>query len=69
VTAAAPAPIVWIAAGPAGSGKTTVERALAHAVGAQLLDADDLHTDANIASMRSGRPLHDDRSGWLAARG
>jgi gluconokinase len=60
--------VVWIVAGPAGSGKTTLGRALADAVDAELVDADDLHSPANIARMRSGRPLdEDDRRAWLAA--
>lgn len=68
MTTPARAPVVWVVAGPAGSGKTTVGRALADAVGAELVDADDLHSDANVAKMRSGRPLDDDdRRAWLAA--
>jgi len=52
--------------GVAGSGKTTLGRALALELGAAFLDADDLHPDANITRMSSGQPLTDDmRWPWL----
>src|SRR4051794_7670812 len=52
--------------GVAGSGKTTVGRALAAALGTRFVDADDLHTPANIAKMRAGVPLdEEDRAPWL----
>jgi gluconokinase len=61
-----PAPSVVIVAGPAGSGKTTIGRALASALGAEFVDADVLHSAASIAKMRSGQPLdEDDRRPWL----
>ena len=54
--------------GVAGSGKTTVGRALADDLGWAFLDADDVHPPANVAKMASGQPLTDeDRAPWLAA--
>lgn len=52
--------------GVAGAGKTTVGRALADALGAAFVDADDLHPAANVARMAAGVPLtDDDRWPWL----
>src|SRR5690606_8823432 len=52
--------------GPSGSGKSTVGAALAEHLGAEFLDADDLHPEHNVAKMRSGIPLEDaDRWPWL----
>lgn len=60
--------IVIVLMGVSGSGKTTVGRALAHAVGGRFFDADDFHSAANVERMRRGRPLTDeDRGPWLAA--
>lgn len=54
--------------GVSGSGKTTVGRQLAAELGAPFVDADDLHSPANIAKMIAGQPLDDaDRAGWLDA--
>jgi gluconokinase len=54
--------------GVAGTGKTTVGRALAHALGWPFRDADEFHPAANIAKMAAGTPLSDaDRQPWLAA--
>jgi len=54
--------------GAAGSGKTTVGRALADGLGWPFVDADDLHSPSNIARMRRGVALTDaDRAPWLAA--
>lgn len=53
--------------GVAGSGKTTVGRALAAELGWKFDDADQHHSPANIAKMRRGTALTDaDRSQWLA---
>jgi len=54
--------------GVAGSGKTTVGRALAESLGWRFTDADDFHPPANVAKMSAGIPLTDeDRAPWLAA--
>ena len=55
-----------IVMGVAGSGKTTVGRALAHALDWPFHDADDYHPQANIDKMAQGVPLDDsDRRPWL----
>lgn len=52
--------------GVSGAGKSTVGRALAGAIDARLVDADDFHPPANVAKMASGRPLDDtDREPWI----
>lgn len=52
--------------GVAGAGKTAVGRALAARLGFEFADADDYHSPANVARMRSGVPLTDeDRAPWL----
>ena len=52
--------------GVAGSGKTTVGRALAARMGFEFADADDYHPAANIEKMANGIPLTDeDRAPWL----
>ena len=54
--------------GPSGSGKSTVAQALAEAVGARFVEADDHHPPANVALMRAGTALTDaDRAAWLDA--
>ncbi|MGD1030176.1 MAG: gluconokinase [Opitutaceae bacterium] len=54
--------------GVAGSGKTTVGRRLAGALGWEFHDADEFHPPGNIAKMSAGIPLDDgDRAPWLAA--
>lgn len=54
--------------GVAGSGKTSVGRALANALGWPFFDADDFHSPENIATMTRGVALTDvDREPWLAA--
>ena len=60
--------MVILVMGVAGSGKTTVGRALATALGWSFRDADDFHPPANVAKMSAGLPLDDtDRAPWLAA--
>ena len=52
--------------GVAASGKTTVGRPLAAALGWRFLDADDFHSARSRAKMRAGQPLTDrDRLPWL----
>ena len=54
--------------GVAGCGKTTVGRAVALALAAPFVDADDLHPPANKARMAQGLPLDCDHRGpWLDA--
>lgn len=54
--------------GVSGSGKTTVGRALANALGWRFADADDYHFAANISKMAAGIALTDeDREPWLQA--
>jgi gluconokinase len=54
--------------GVAGSGKTTIGRALAAALGWEYHEADDFHSAANKEKMGRGLPLDDaDRAPWLAA--
>lgn len=52
--------------GVSGCGKTTLGEALAGALGAAFVDADDLHPPANRAKMAGGEALADaDRWPWL----
>jgi gluconokinase len=54
--------------GVSGTGKTTVGRDLAAALGWSFRDADAFHSAANIAKMSAGIPLEDaDRAPWLQA--
>jgi len=60
--------VVVILMGVAGSGKTTIGRALAAALHLPYVDADDYHSRENIEKMRRGSALNDaDRAPWLAA--
>lgn len=61
-------PVVIIVMGVSGSGKTTIARLLAERLGWQFAEADEFHSAANVAKMRSGTPLTDeDRWPWLAS--
>lgn len=52
--------------GVAGSGKSTIGRALADELGWPYYEADDFHPPENVAKMSSGIPLTDeDRAPWL----
>ena len=54
--------------GVAGTGKSTVARAVADDLDLLMADGDDLHPPANIAKMAAGHPLDDgDRGPWLEA--
>lgn len=56
--------------GVSGAGKTVTGRALAARLGATFLDADELHSPANVAKMAAGEALTDeDRWPWLDAVG
>lgn len=62
--------MIVLVMGVSGSGKSTIGRALADALGADFLEADAFHSGANVAKMKSGVPLEDsDRWPWLAAIG
>jgi gluconokinase len=64
------APPVLVVMGVSGSGKTTVAKPLAEALGWAFEEGDDLHPAANVAKMRAGHPLDDeDRKPWLEAIG
>ena len=56
--------------GVSGSGKSTIGKRVAKALGIPFLDADSLHPEGNVAKMAAGIPLtDDDRWAWLAAVG
>ena len=60
--------MVIVLMGVAGSGKTTVGRALAAQLGWTFRDADEFHPPENVEKMSHGIPLTDnDRRPWLAA--
>ncbi|MBS43056.1 MAG: gluconate kinase [Nocardioides sp.] len=59
-----------VVAGVSGSGKTTVGRALADRLDVPFVDGDDLHPEANVASMAEGVALDDAaRQPWLRSVG
>jgi gluconokinase len=59
--------MVIVLMGVAGSGKTTVGRALAGRLGCPFYDGDDFHPPQNVAKMAAGEPLSDEeRRPWLA---
>jgi carbohydrate kinase (thermoresistant glucokinase family) len=63
-------PAVIVVSGVSGSGKSTVGALLADRLARPFLDADDLHSPANIAKMASGIALtDDDRGPWLDSVG
>lgn len=58
--------VAVVVMGVSGSGKTSVALLVAEAVGGRVVDADDLHPEANVAKMAAGTPLtDDDRWPWL----
>ena len=60
--------MIVILMGVAGSGKTTVGRLLASALGWRFYEGDDFHPHPNIDKMQRGIPLTDaDRWPWLQA--
>ncbi len=57
---------VLVVMGVSGSGKSTVAGLLAHQLGWDLEEGDDLHPASNVAKMSAGIPLSDDdRWPWL----
>lgn len=60
--------MVVVVMGVSGSGKSSVGRALAEALGWPFYDGDDFHPPQNVAKMAAGTPLTDaDRWPWLDA--
>jgi gluconokinase len=52
--------------GVSGSGKTTVAKAISTSTGLRFAEADEFHSEFNVAMMRAGVPLDDaDRWPWL----
>jgi len=59
-------PVILVVMGVSSSGKTTVAKFLADALGCPFREGDDLHPQANVDKMRRGLPLTDaDRAPWL----
>jgi gluconokinase len=59
-------PLVWIAIGVSGSGKTTIGRLFSQWLDCDFLEGDRRHSQANIIKMISQQPLQDeDRRQWL----
>jgi gluconokinase len=59
-------PLALVLIGVSGTGKTTVGKRLAPALGAAFLEGDAYHASTAIATMRAGTPLTDtDRWPWL----
>lgn len=58
--------MIVVLIGVSGSGKTTIGKALAQALSARFVDADDYHSAEHIEQMRRGVALDDaDRAPWL----
>jgi gluconokinase len=61
-------PLRVVVIGVAGSGKSTVGRALAEQLAATYVEGDDFHSGANVSKMSAGSALTDeDRWDWLHA--
>jgi gluconokinase len=61
-------PTHLVVMGVSGTGKTTVGRLLADALGWVFAEGDDFHPPANVARMQAGVPLDDEaRLPWLRA--
>jgi gluconokinase len=63
-------PDVVVVMGVTGSGKSTVAIGISTILGWDFAEGDAFHSEANVAKMRSGRPLtDDDRWPWLRSIG
>ncbi|TDB92475.1 gluconokinase [Micromonospora fluostatini] len=68
MTGEAPSTRHIVVMGVSGAGKTTVAQGLAEVTGLTFAEADEFHSEANVARMRAGVPLDDDaRWPWLRA--
>jgi carbohydrate kinase (thermoresistant glucokinase family) len=57
---------LYVVMGVAGSGKSVIGAALAHALGVEFVEGDRYHSAENIERMSRGVPLtDDDRAQWL----
>jgi len=60
--------VTLVLIGVSGSGKSTVMKRMVERLGWPSVEADELHSAANVAKMAAGRPLTDeDRWPWLKA--
>jgi gluconokinase len=60
----------FVIMGVSGCGKSSIGAGFADQIGAEFVDGDNLHPEANIAKMAAGNPLSDmDRAPWLNAVG
>ncbi|MES2795581.1 MAG: decarboxylating NADP(+)-dependent phosphogluconate dehydrogenase [Bacteroidota bacterium] len=58
--------MIYYIMGVSGSGKTTIGKSLSEKLNIPFFDADDFHSEANVAKMAAGQALNDDdRIGWL----
>ena len=65
-TASSDGKLAIVMAGPCGTGKTTMGKAVAEWLGAPFIEGDSLHSKPSIQKMRSGSALSDeDRLTWL----
>jgi gluconokinase len=59
---------LYIIMGPAGCGKSSITEALSEATGWPMIEADDHHSEANVAKQAAGQPLTDaDRAAWIGS--
>ncbi|HEV2017360.1 MAG TPA: gluconokinase [Gemmatimonadaceae bacterium] len=57
---------LYVVMGVAGSGKSVIGAALAHALGIEFVEGDEYHSAENVERMTRGVPLtDDDRAQWL----